>query len=93
MILVPFFEIPYGDRLAKNVKSLYFQVHGQVREGNKIEILQWRSQITSVANTAHMSRNWLDWLAGYLPRPSFITKVSKNYTPLFKKHEREEGGE
>ena len=26
MILVPFFEIPHGDRLAKNVKSLCVQV-------------------------------------------------------------------
>ena len=26
MILVPFFEIPYGDRLAKNVQKRYVQV-------------------------------------------------------------------
>ena len=26
MMLVPFFEIPYGDRLAKNVKSRCFQI-------------------------------------------------------------------
>ena len=26
MILVQFFEIPYGDKLAKNVKSQYVQV-------------------------------------------------------------------
>ena len=28
MILLPFFEIPNGDRLAKNVKSLFVQVRG-----------------------------------------------------------------
>ena len=26
MVLLPFFEIPYGDRLAKNVKKRYVQV-------------------------------------------------------------------
>ena len=26
MVLLPFFEIPYGDRLAKNVKKQYVQV-------------------------------------------------------------------
>ena len=26
MLLLPFFEIPYGDRLAKNVKKQYVQV-------------------------------------------------------------------
>ena len=44
MILVPFFEIPYGNRLAKNVKSHYVQIitiilHGVMLVAGVIPIL------------------------------------------------------
>ena len=63
MVLLPFFEIPYGDRLAKNVKKRYVQVIPRSTSRSMIlalefEVFKLKFTVASKVCEAKPKNNW-----------------------------------